>query len=346
MTSIVVRHVNRVTAKGRVYYYHRPTGKRIKADPGDAAAFAAEVAALNAGARSIDNETRPDTVGGLIAAYKRSPQFLELAADTKKSYLRGFDGWQPVDGMPVSQLDQPFALALQEKIYRRRGRWLANMSVTVMSIVLAWGVPRGLVASNVAAGIPKIRRRKGTPTPNRAWTATEVDAALRASAGGLRKAIALAYYAGLRKKDVVELPRAARTANGVIDMTQSKTGRELSMFEARRLRTILDETDAIPGETVVVNTSGRPYTRDGLDSVFEKLKRDLLKAGAIRAGLTFHGLRKSLGKRAADAGMSENDIAAALGHSNPASARVYTAEAAQRSGAKRVIRALDRKSRT
>jgi integrase len=38
----------------------------------------------------------------------------------------------------------------------------------------------------------------------------------------------------------------------------------------------------------------------------------------IRKGLTFHGLRKSLGKRAADAGFSENDIAAALGQANPA----------------------------
>lgn len=346
MTSIIVRHVNRVTAKGRVYYYHRPTGKRIKADPNDAAAFAAEVAALNVGIRSADAETKPDTVGGLIAAYKRSPQFLELAADTTKSYLRGFDAWQPVDGMPVSQLDQPFVLAIQEKIYRRRGRWLANMAVTVLSIVLGWGVPRGFVTSNVAAGVPKIRRRKGALTPNRAWTAAEVDAALRASSGGLRKAIALAYYAGLRKKDVVELPRSARAVKGVIETTQSKTGRELSMFEARRLRTILDAPDAVPGETVVVNTMGKPYTRDGLDSVFDKVKRDLLKAGVVRAGLTFHGLRKSLGKRAADAGMSENDIAAALGHSNPASARVYTTEAAQRSGAERVIRALDRKPRT
>ena len=33
----------------------------------------------------------------------------------------------------------------------------------------------------------------------------EIDAALKSATGGLRKAIALAYYAGLRKKDVVEL---------------------------------------------------------------------------------------------------------------------------------------------
>jgi hypothetical protein len=48
-------------------------------------------------------------------------------------------------------------------------------------------------------------------------------------------------------------------------------------------------------------------------------------------------------KRAADAGFSENDIAAALGQANPASARPYTIEGSRTQGAKRVIRALDRK---
>ena len=52
--------------------------------------------------------------------------------------------------------------------------------------------------------------------------------------GWLRKAIALASYAGLRKKDVAELLATARS-NGIIATTQSKTGHELSMFEARRL---------------------------------------------------------------------------------------------------------------
>lgn len=71
-----------------------------------------------------------------------------------------------------------------------------------------------------------------------------------------------------------------------------------------------------------------------------KVKRALVKAGTIRPGLTIHGLRKSLGKAAADAGFSENDIAGALGQANPASARVYTQEAARNEGALRMFKAL------
>ncbi|WP_395711151.1 hypothetical protein [Reyranella sp.] len=65
-------------------------------------------------------------------------------------------------------------------------------------------------------------------------------------------------------------------------------------------------------------------------------------AGSLRPGRTFHGLRKSLGRDAADLGFSENDIAGALGQTSPASARPYTVEAKQRSAAKRVMRALEK----
>ena len=92
------------------------------------------------------------------------------------------------------------------------------MVVSVLSVVLGWGVPRGLTDSNAAAGVPKIRRPRSTPVANRAWTVSEIDAALEAATGGLRKAIALAYYAGLRKKDVVELRLTSR-ARGIIATT-------------------------------------------------------------------------------------------------------------------------------
>lgn len=340
MTSIRVRGVNRVTAKGRVYHYHRATGTRIKADPSDAAAFAAEVAALDA-TKPIAKPSQPGTLGGLLALYKAAPAFIELKPDTQKSYRRGFDACRAIDAMPLVDLSQPFILALQERIYHKNGRWLANMAVKALSVALGWGLLRGICLANSAKGVPMIRRRIGT-VANMAWLPSEVDAALTAASGGLRKAIGLAYYGGLRKKDVVEIERAAR-ARRQIGVTQSKTGRELTLFEARRLSAILDRRDEKPGRTIVVNRRGKPYTRDGLDSVFDKVKRKLVEEGAIRPGLTFHGLRKSLGKRAADAGMSENDIAAALGHSSPASARPYTLEAARKDGARRVIRALDKR---
>jgi hypothetical protein len=98
-------------------------------------------------------------------------------------------------------------------------------------------------------------------------------------------------------------------------------------------------------DTLVRNLDGEPYTRDGFDTMWDKLKRKLAKEGKIRPGLTFHGLRKSLGRDAAALGFSENDIAGALGQKNPASARPYTVEHQQRDAAKRVIEALEQKGK-
>ena len=199
--------------------------------------------------------------------------------------------------------------------------------------------------------MPKIRRPKKLGVANKAWRPEEVDAFFKAThelqggGSGLRKAVALAYYGGLRKEDVVRVPKTARV-NGSIDLDMiNKSGKELSIFEAKRLTAILNEPDKIQmgraaqrngrkvGDKLVLNRLGQPYTKDGLDSSFDRIKRQLVKEGKIRPGLTFHGLRKSLGKAAADAGFSENDIAGALGQANPASARVYTQEAARNQGA-------------
>lgn len=175
---------------------------------------------------------------------------------------------------------------------------------------------------------------------------------LKAGGSGLRKAVALAYYGGLRKEDVVRVPKVAR-ANGSIDLDMiNKNGKELSIFEAKRLTAILNEADEIQmgraaqrngrkvGDRLVLNRLGQPYTKNGLDSSFDRIERQLVKDGKILPGLTFHGLRKSLGKAAADAGFSENDIDRTFGQANPASARVYTQEAARNQGTLRVFKAL------
>ena len=42
--------------------------------------------------------------------------------------------------MPLSNIDQALILGLQERIYKKRGRWLANMVVSVLSVVLGLGL--------------------------------------------------------------------------------------------------------------------------------------------------------------------------------------------------------------
>ncbi len=358
MTFIKIHGINTVRARsGAVYRYHRATGKRVLSDPDRAPeAFLAELKPLEAQAtatKATQPSAEPGSLGALFTLYKGAPEFLQLKPASKKGYQRAIDVLKSQDNKPLAEIDQPYILEMRDEVFAVRGRWLANMVVKTLSVVLGWGLPRGHVATNVAKGVPKIRRSTSAGVAHKAWRPSEVEAMLRVTNGGLKKAIALAYYAGLRKTDVVALPRDARRRVGKssseIDMSIiSKNGRELTIFEAKRLQTVLDEIDSAPKKralapTLVVNRWGKSYTADGLDTVFDRAKRQLAETGTIRTGLTFHGLRKSLGKRAADMGMSENDIAGALGQTNPASSRPYTIEAARTQGARRVFKALAKK---
>ena len=343
MTWVKLSGIKRTTVKGRTYFYHRATGEPITIDPTvDPAGFAATKKRLDdlaAAKAPVAPPLKDGSLGALRTAYKRSPEFLTLSPDSQKAYNRSFDALKSLDDMAIVDIDQPFILATRDKIFAKRGRWLANHTVSVLSVVLGWGVPRGYGASNPAQGVPKIRRSRKKGKANPAWTWAEADAALKKATGGLRKAIALAYFGGLRKKDVVEIANDARAADA-IRHEQSKNGIETTIFEDKRLTDILEERDTAKGRTIVRRQDGAPYTRDGLDSLFQRLKGDLVEEKKIRPGLTFHGLRTSLAKRAADLGFSDNDIAAALGQANTASVRPYTIEASRARAAKRVFSKL------
>lgn len=334
--------VHRRTAKGRVYYYHRATGKRINAPPGTDA-FAAEVAALNAAVPQKPAALPVSTLGGLIAAYKRSPEWANLAPDTVKSYQRAFDAVADYDRHLASSFDAPTILLIRDGLYRKHGRWLANMVVAVLSVVLQWGVPRGFVKVNAAKGVPKIRRSRKLGVANPSWSVAEANAMLDLAKGGMRKGVALAYFTAMRLKDVVEAKVEDR-ARGAIERQSSKPGVQITVFEAKRLSEILDEAPASK-VYIVENEAGKPFTRDGFQSNFHKLKAKLVAAGLLRADRTFHGLRKTLGRDAADLGFDEKAIAGALGQTSPASARVYTAEASQRAAAKKIIKTLERRGK-
>jgi integrase len=343
VTSFKLPGIHTVHSRGKVYHYHRASGTRIKADPNDLLAFASEVAAIEAAKPQVQAPLA-GSLGGLITAYKRSPEWAGLAPDTQKSYQRAFNALQPIDALSLEDLDSAAVLTIRDKVYAKNGRWLANMVVAVLSVVLAWGAPRKYLASNTAAGVPKIRRSRQLGVANKSWTWDEVTALLDLAPGGMRKGCALAYFTGMRLKDVVETLRASRTGDEIARQS-SKPGTQISVFATKRLVDILDEPDKIAGDTIVVNELGEPYTRDGFKTNFHKLKAKLVEAGKIRKGLTFHGLRKSLGKDAADMGFSENDIAGALGQSSPASARPYTVEHRQREAARKVIRALEERGK-
>jgi integrase len=79
----------------------------------------------------------------------------------------------------------------------------------------------------------------------------------------------------------------------------------------------------------VINTEyGKPFTVDG----YSQFMRDAITKAGLPLDCKPHGLRKTLGRRLADAGCSAHEIMAVLGHTTLAEAERYTREADRRRG--------------
>ena len=333
---VTVRKTNGQTYR---YYYHRATNKRIAA-PFDTAAFAVEVASLDARAKEL--APRDGSLKALVMAYRKSPEFSELMPRTRSDDDRYFDYLIPLSDMPVSTIDAEFVYGLRDKAYRRHKRRFANYLVTVVRLLFAWGKPRGFIKSNPAEGVKSYKRPKGMPLANRPWQDHERETVLRAASIELRAMIALGMFAGLREGDACTIPKAAYDGER-IEATVSKNSEVLSLPAHFRLRAVLHEAAearkvklkrrarryrvvSIDPPTLTVTSRGNSWTEAGFRASFFKLVRSLRQEGKVRPGLTFHGLRHTMGKLVIEAGGSKEDVKIILGDRSDAMGEFYSRE--------------------
>ncbi|WP_172331602.1 site-specific integrase, partial [Mangrovicoccus sp. HB161399] len=80
--------------------------------------------------------------------------------------------------------------------------------------------------------------------------------------------------------------------------------------------------------TVLASSKGRPWTCDGFQSSFQRLKKKLETKGAIKPGLTPKGLRHTMATWLREAGRSERDISDLLAQNSPAMGLHYSKDGA------------------
>lgn len=338
MVVMRMRGIKRVKSKGRVYYYHRATGRRIEAEPGSAAFI--RLVEIFDGLHSPEPAARDGTLGGLIAAYRASPEFTGLAERTRKDYQKVFDYLQPMRDLPLWQLDTAMVIGVRDRAFKKHKRRFANYTVQVLRLLCSWGKPRSWVEQNPALGAPLLRRPKGMAKANRAWKPHELDAVLAAATPGIRAAVAIGAYAGLREADALKLTWADYDGTAIA-VRQGKTGDALHIHAHAALRRLLSATPK-KSPIVVTGEGGRPFTESGFRASFFRLLRRLEAEKKIGPDLTFHGLRHTVGTALAEAGCDTATIAAVLGHRSEVMARHYSQEATRKRSTTAAIRKLER----
>jgi integrase len=348
MTSIRVRGIKTYHSKGRLYHYHRATGLRIdiniEAEPERFLARVRELEGIAAGMPMAARQpSRDETLGGLFYAWRQSQEWKVLKPQTRRSYERVTD---PMTGTlakararPIVEFTPPFVVNLRDAIAKKRRRWLANYTIKVLRLAFSWGRIHGWCATNPAQGVPLLAKPADAPERNRPWRLEEFEIVREHSSPQLQLALSLALYAGMRVGDVIAIEWSSWDGE-YLSFRQSKTGQLVQVRAPMPLREQLVNAKR-EGTHILVNKSGQPYTRDGLQANLWKLVKALASKGLVGPGLCFHGLRHSLGTALYDLGLDREARKAALGHTSDAASMVYERGGDRRAASDRAFNALD-----
>eukprot|EP01037_Dinobryon_pediforme_P011868 gene11868-11956_t len=321
-----------------MYSYHRATGTRL--EPPHVFGSPEFLAALEAANNKLKTKTvKGGTLGALIASYRASPDFTTLGMRTRTDYEKILTYLNTIAAMPLSDLSHELIAGMRDKAFKDKKRWFANYLVTVTSIVLSHGLEHGFVKINYAKGVRKVKQRVDAREPNMAWTDAERDFVISEASIYMRGPIAVARWTGLRKGDILMIPKTVRQGDAFVIKTK-KTGKTLTIPIMPALLAILDEMPKHDAITYFANSFGTPWTADGFTANFFKLLRKLADDNKIRAGLTFHGLRTSFAQEADALDLSEREIADAMAHSSTKTTKGYIREGRATRNVDKVIRLI------
>lgn len=163
---------------------------------------------------------------------------------------------------------------------------------------------------------------KQNPDGFHTWTDAEVERFRDHWPSGTpaRLAIELALNTGAARQDLARLGWQNITGNRIA-YTRGKTG---VSADPRIMDDLAAELRHVPRDRLLflTHSGGRPYTVESLGNWFKDRCKD---AGIPHCNI--HGLRKAGATRAANAGATENEIAAILAHKDTRQASTYTRKA-------------------
>ncbi len=349
MTVVRIRGLKRYRPRPRAqeYVYHRKTGIRIHSPQGTPEFFS-ELAAIE-GRSSAEAHSKPGTLGALLASYRSSRAFLDLANETRSQYDRMIEKVRPLFDMPLIKVTRPFISKLKDKLVEKHGYRTSSYVLSILSVAFEHGIERELVASNPVKGVSRPRRPRHTrqnpddeqashsgaivedDDRNRPWTDKEWAFALSQAPLHLLVTILLAGLLGLRRKEVVNLrPTAWDRQKGTIRRRSAKGNVWVMIGSPLRLTNALEELHGrfeFVVSRLAVNSYGKPWTEEGHKASFFKLIRTWEAAGQVGAGLTFHGLRHTAATRLREYGYDLRTIADFLGQKTEGMAGHYAKRA-------------------
>lgn len=323
MTILRTKHVHRVRKGDRIHFYHRITREKLPPAPEERARRVLEINAGLQKAAVPRPSTSPGTLEDLISLYRESHEFKRLAEGTRKDYVERLDWLKEHAGhLPVATITREAVIQLRERFAStpRKADWILQVLRRILNFAMD-RPSRFKLTHNPAARFGRLSRSRASS--NRAWTADELATFFERASRPVATAIALGAFTGQRLGDVLAMTWTVLVGDR-ITIRQRKTDETVVLPVHPELGRVLAQLqrDAV---TIVAGAKGRPLTESGFHTLFQRERRRL----GFAAGLTFHGLRHTVAERLAEAGASEEEIGAVLGHRTSHMVRHYTRRASR-----------------
>lgn len=343
MAYLKLRYVHRhVDRHGKVRHYFRRFGRetRLPGLPGSNEFMRAYQTALegklNKPPSAGESQTVPGSLSALIAAWYRSPDYLQLSRSTQTTYRNVVERLREAHGeKPVRSLHSKAVRKLVADKAATPGA--ANFLLRLIRIIMRFGVEEGWREDNPAIGVRKLRM---TSEGFHTWTEEEIAQFERSHPSGTRARLALALllYTGQRRSDVVRMSQKDLSGD-VLAVRQVKTGHSLLVPVHPALRLELDFCNPAHA-TFLATAAGNPFSAAGFGNAF----RSMVDQAGLPQRCCAHGLRKAAARRLAEAGCTTHQIAAVTGHKSLAEVQRYTIKAEQARLAREAMKGLGRVS--
>lgn len=308
--------------KARWRYRRKGASIRINAPYGSKQFIEEYEAALSgtrADRRAVAPASAPGSFDWLIRSYRETPKYRDSAEITKKTRNHELE-WmrERIGHMPFARFEVKHVEALMAK---KDGPAAANKIRKRLSALFIYAMRLGTATMN-----PARLAEKRTESTTGYYTWTDADIARFRdhwpTGSKPRLALELCLNTGAARQDLARLGWQSVKA-GKIGYTRGKTDVPTNL-------TILPELSAelafVPTDQMLFLThhGGQAYTPGGITNWFKKCATD---AGIVADSANIHGLRKAAATRLAQAGATENEIAAILAHKGTRQAATYTREA-------------------
>ncbi len=268
-----------VSKRGRLgrrwHIYAWRGGPSIAVIDGEKPVITLELLDLAAAARREHARAAPQTVAWLCQAYRAAPEFTGLADSTQRDYRRWLDRIQ--DRFGTAALAAFEDRRMRAVIMAWRDGWAAqprsaDKASVMLATLLGWALQRGMLAINVAAGIPHLHRADRSEI---IWTAADWQALAPHLSPQVMNALRLASLTGLRLGDLVAIDWA-NVGSKAITLTTAKRKRRAVIpilpELAKLLEGLLARNKGERKGAVLKNSRGKGWTASGLESLFQRAR--------------------------------------------------------------------------